>query len=136
MYDNEFEDETQAGAEPSEWEIPDLPLELKGEKGSVQFRSLEELSGGQLDNLRSRLGQAKNDGDMANTYYLEAATILITGWDIPGNPTLPIPKGDPKSWRSISFVTRRQIERHMQQKLDPILSNKAGRGDPTGPASE
>lgn len=128
-----FDDIEPAVADPNEWDIPDLTLEFKGEKGSVAFHSLQDLSGAHLDRLRSAIGAAKNEGDATNTMYLEAARILITTWDVPGKPNLPIPKGDQKSWGSIPAITRRQIEVHMKRYLGLLMNDNADNDDPFAP---
>lgn len=128
MYDDDIETRT---ADANEWDIPDLSLDFKGEKGSVSFHSLEDLSGAQIDRLRSAIGAAKNEGDATNTMYLEAARTLITAWDVPGKANLPIPKGDPKAWGSIPAITRRQIEVHMKHYLGRLMNdNQEDGGDP------
>lgn len=140
MYDDT--EDTPAGVEPNEWDIPELTLEFRGDKGMVQFVSLEDLSGAQVDRLRSVIGGAKNEGEGANAMYLEAARSLIVTWDVPGKPTLPIPKGDPKAWGSIPAILRRQIERHMKTYLNKLMYDREDAnadpfapGGPTAPAS-
>ena len=133
MYDDD-DIETPAAAEPSEWDIPDLTLDFKGEKGSASFRSLEDLSGSHVERLRSQIGAAKNDGEGANVYYREALRILITAWDVPGKPTLAIPKGDPRALASLPAVVLRALERHIKPFMDRLM--KETEGDPTPPASE
>jgi hypothetical protein len=144
MYDDDIDNPTGM-PEPNEWDewdIPDLTLEFKGEKGSVQFRSLLDLSGAQVDRLRSVIGAAKNEGEAANAFYHEAARILITSWDIPGQPMLAIPKGDQRAFGQIPAVVRRQIEKHVQPYWDRLMKEQQdGDGDvfavggPSRPAS-
>lgn len=117
MYDEDIDFQPSL----SEWDIPDLPLEFQGEKGSVQFRSLIELSGADVERLRHVIGAAANEGDAANATYAEFLKILITGWDIPGKPQQAIPKGDPRALKTIPALLRRRLERHVKPFMDRLL---------------
>lgn len=131
MFDDDVD--TLADPEMSKWKIPDLPLEFMGDKGAVVFRSLEELSGAHLERLRDKVGEAKNDGSASNVYYDEALRMLITRWDVPGQPQLAIPKGDPRALKSLPAVVRRKIERHIRPYMDRLMSEKQDDEDDATP---
>jgi len=130
-----YEDDiSETDAEHAAWDIPPLKLDFRGEQGSVEFRSIEELSGAHVKRLRSKAGNASGGGDAANDLYSEALIILITSWDIPTMPRLAIPRGDKRALDSVPGVLLRAMERHVRPYLDALLSEKsAPEGEPGSP---
>ena len=89
-------DETQAPEEEAEDTKPVLPEVLVLPSGArVWFRDIEELSGRDFKDMR----QAYNLSDLSRgegrRLYETAAMVLITRWDIPYRPGLPLP-GSPE----------------------------------------
>lgn len=60
--------------------------------GRVWFRDLEELNGRDFKDIRAAFnaGLAAGNGD-SRTVYQIAASILVTKWEIPYLPNLPLP---------------------------------------------
>lgn len=123
MHDLSSDFDTAPATEMSEWEIPDLPLHFQGETGSVSFRSLEELTSDHLQSLRTKIS-IQGEGSATHAMYDEAMRILITNWDVPKQPTLPIPRGDKNALKRLSAVVRRDIEKHLHPFLYRLLNDR------------
>lgn len=93
----------------------------KGRAGWVEFRDFDDLTGADMKRLRRGAGSSENNGEASNVFYAEAFAALITAWDVPGKPDLPIPKQNAKNidYAPAGFV--RAIERHLDPFLDELM---------------
>lgn len=98
--------------------------------GWAEFYDVETLSGKQVRDIRAAI--KGGDGEAANGFYGAALTHLIARWEVPGKPTMPIPKGDKgKALDNVPGVFLAALERHIK----PHLSFLKPDADEDGPGS-
>lgn len=120
-----------------EGRIPQLELEFKGEKGWVRFRSIGDLSGRHLEELRLAAGLDGSRGAAANALYAKALEMLVEAWEIPTKTLLPVPRGPngKRHLQQVPLILLRRIERYVMVHLDPWLNEREGDGgSPSLPA--
>lgn len=129
----------QSGDFDDEGFIPELELEFRSEKGQVKFRSIGDLSGKHLEELRLAAGRDGTRGEAANALYAKALELLVESWEIPHRPALPIPRGPNarRNLQQVPLILLRQIERYVMHHLDPWIKEQPGDGSsPQQPARD
>lgn len=113
---NEYDDST-------EHTLPEEPLTLERftwHDGSwVEFIDLDRVTRSQIKELRKAFGSSENLGEAGHAGLDRALTILISGWEIKGQPDLQVPKharqGNPLD--KIPGLLGSALERHIRPFL-------------------
>lgn len=119
-----------------EGHIPPLELEFRGEKGWVKFRSIGDLSGKHLEELRLAAGLDGSRGAAANALYAKSLEFLVEEWEIPTRQDLAIPRGPnaKRNLQAVPLIVLKKIENYVLGHLDPWLSERRDDGSPQPPA--
>lgn len=119
--------------------IPDLVLPHSG--GKVFFRDDDDFSGVVYRRFRKFMLREDTDDSDVKAY---AAVLLITSWDIPDRPDLPLPtiSGDPEkvdagSYGLLNWRDAQAIDKAVSPFAMELWSGNPRQGapDPKGPAS-
>lgn len=77
---------------PTDSVLPEMLTLPSG--GRVWFRDIEELSGRDFKEMRAAYNMAQLAQGEGRKLYETAASILVTKWDIPYRPGLPLPNSE------------------------------------------
>lgn len=124
--DLDLNDQAPSEEPNDEGHVPRLELEFRGESGWVEFRSIGDLSGRHLEELRLAAGREGSRGQAANTLYAKAMEMLVERWEIPTRPNLPTPRGPQghRNLQQVPLIPLKHIERHIMKYLDPWISER------------
>ncbi len=111
-------------------------LTLPHSKGWVDFRDLDDISGGDYRKIRG----ARTDqiGEATNGITQAAAVALVAAWEIPGKD-LPIPRRDPLAIEKLHYRDLYALERALAPLVNHIIdgtTDDEDAGSPPPPATD
>lgn len=109
--------------------------------GTVEFIDIDDLTGGDIQELRRTIKSDDGAGETSNKLLTAAATMAIKTWDVPYLADPRTPQANPAALRKLKARDLIAIERHVAPILAMLVPPAESEiddtpGSPTLPASD
>lgn len=117
-------------------QIPPLTLPSGG---TVEFVALDDLTGGDIHDIRAAIRTQDSAGQTTNALMREVFRVAIKTWDIPYLADPRTPEANPAAWRKLKGPDYQALEAALQPVLAllrPPTTDDGTPGSPPQPDSE